>query len=271
MRYLIALFLCMNSHAQMKTNLYSKPRVEAKRAPVPSAVAGGPSVLATPAKRTSQRSVLAGGNLDREILVGSNFTAGDNQVVLPANSKGAKLRSIPMGDIIKADIKESVIAFPDGKAPVRAIVSKGPLKGSVFLGEATLEKNSKRILIEFKKLRAVRSDDDYQLIGSVLDPVGVLGLEGMYVSQEKKYFVGELVAAGAAGYADATINRNQNAYGNYVDAPTVDTASKKALGSALSKTAERFGERIKSAPEYSILEGPLEIQILIQEQPAVVN
>jgi hypothetical protein len=172
---------------------------------------------------------------------------------------------------IRAEIPESLIAFPEGKAPVRARVTSGELKGSVFLGEATLEKNSKRILIEFKKYRLARGMEDYQLNASVLDLKAILGIEGEYNSQEPKFFVAEFLAAGATGYADASIQRSQNVLGNYVEAPTADTVGKKALTAALSKTTERFAEKMKSAHEYSVLEGPIEIQILITEQPKQID
>ena len=106
---------------------------------------------------------------------------------------------------------------------------------------------------------------------SVLDPKGILGLEGQYVNQESKFFAAEFLTSAAAGFADASIERGQNVFGNYVDAPTVDTASKKALTSAMSKTAEKFSEKIKASPEYSVLEGPVEIKILITEQPKIVE
>ena len=188
-------------------------------------------------------------------------------MILPATNKGSRLKGLRMGEVIIAIIPESLIAFPDSKAPVRARIPHGPLKGSILLGEASLEKNSKRILIDFKKFRAANSNDEYQMTASALDPGGILGIEGKYISQEPKFFAAEFLAAGAAGYADASIDRGQNAFGNNVEAPGRDTIGKKALTSALSKTAERFSEKIKSAPEYSILEGPIEIQILITDQP----
>lgn len=137
--------------------------------------------------------------------------------------------------------------------------------------EASLERNSKRILIEFKKFRDPQARDTYSISASAMDYKGVLGLKGSVVSNEETYFAAEFLAAGAAGYADSTIQRDQNVYGNSVENRSSDTFAKKALVVGLSKTAERFSEKLKQAPEYSVLEGPIQIQILIQEQPTITQ
>lgn len=263
----MCLLMCMSVKAQVRSNLYTKPEVKVEKPEEPSQ-----KTKKTVSPGAQHNTSLARGNLDSEILVvSSSYRAEDNQVILPSSQKGIYLKNLRIGDVIKAEIPESLFAFPESKAPVRAKVQSGDLKGSLFLGEATLEKNSKRILIEFKKYRPARGQENYQLLASVLDSRGILGIEGQYVNQEPKFFAAEFLAAGAAGYADASIERGQNAFGNYVDAPNADTVSKKALSSALSKTAEKFAEKIKSAPEYSILEGPVEIQILVTEQPKLIE
>lgn len=96
---------------------------------------------------------------------------------------------------------------------------------------------------------------------------GTLGLKGDYVSGEAKYFTAEFIASAAAGFADASISRSTNILGNQTEERSLDTSGKKAIGSALSRTADRFSEKVRAAPEYSILEGPTTIQVLIIEQP----
>lgn len=267
MLILQCIFLCSPVFAQGRSNLYTKP--EPKVQEVTETVKPPATKSKTTVKHNDSK---APGNLDAEILVfNSNFRAEESGVIVPISQKGIRFKGLRIGDVIRAVIPESLIAFPEGKAPVRAKVAYGELKGSILLGEATLEKNSKRILIEFKKYRLSRGNEDYQLAASVLDSKGILGIEGEYINNEPKFFAAEFLASGAAGYAGATIHRNQNVLGNYVEEPTADTVSKKALSSALSKTAERFAEKVKSAPEYSVLEGPVEVQILITEQPRLVE
>ncbi|MBS1972650.1 MAG: hypothetical protein JSU04_20245 [Bdellovibrionales bacterium] len=261
------LLICFQAHAQVRSNLYTKPEVKV----VPN-IEEAKNKKKKISQSAQYNSFAGRGNLDAEILVASSsYRSEDSQIVLPSTAKGIHLKGLRIGDVVNAEIPESLFAFPDSKAPVRAKIKSGELRGSIFLGEASLEKNSKRILIEFKKFHPGFGFDDYQVSASVLDPKGILGLEGQYVNQESKFFAAEFFTSAAAGFADASIERGQNVFGNYVDAPTVDTASKKALSSAMSKTAEKFSEKIKASPEYSVLEGPVEIKILITEQPKIVE
>lgn len=206
------------------------------------------------------------GNLPAYFKTGSSISVEESPVILPTQKQSIRNPDILIGDVIQAEISESLIAFSDSKAPIRAIIKSGKLKGSILLGEATLEKNSKRILIDFKKLTTINSNQTWNLQASALNEKGILGIEGKLISGEEKYFAAEFLAAAAAGFADSTIERNQNTQGNYVEKPGTDTYGKKALTSALSKTADRFGEKLKNVPEYALLEGPFDIQILITEE-----
>ncbi|MFN9066830.1 MAG: hypothetical protein ACK5V3_06345, partial [Bdellovibrionales bacterium] len=67
------------------------------------------------------------------------------------------------------------------------------------------------------------------------------------------------------------VERNQNNLGNYVDEPSLSNATKKAFASSLMRTADRFAEKLKSVPEYSILNGPIAIQVLIEDEGRTQN
>ena len=125
--------------------------------------------------------------------------------------------------------------------------------------------------LDFKKIQDKRTHEIYQLSANAMDQRGILGIKGELISNESIFFTAEVIAAAASGYADSTIERNQNSYGNSVDSRNEDTFAKKALTSALSKTGGRFSEKLKQAPEYSVLQGPVSIQILILEQPKLIN
>lgn len=196
----------------------------------------------------------------------TNFDQSESGIIIPNQKPGLRLSELGPGELIKARIYESAIAFTDSKAPVRAVILGDKLKGTLLIGEATLEKNSKRILLQFNKLRRPKEDTTYSLSAHALDQKGILGLEGEYTSRESTYFTGEFLAAGASGYADALVERNQNLLGATVETPSASNATKKALASALSKTAERFSEKLKTAPEYSVLEGPIDIQVIITDE-----
>lgn len=224
----------------------------------------------TEANTSKKARTYSASNLPAEYLNQSKQVfIEESPVVLPSNRAAIKFKDVKPGDLISAMIQESIFAYNDSKVPVRALITSGNLKGSVLLGEASLEKNSKRIQIDFKKFRDPNTKEIFQIQASLMDEKGIFGIEGKLVSNEKGYFLAELLSAGAAGFADATIARDQNLLGNSIESKSEDTFAKKALTSALSRSADRFSEKLKQAPEYSILEGPVQIQILVLEQPTL--
>lgn len=255
---LLTLVLSSISNAQVRSNLFSKPE-PIKKVEV---------LKVDKQPNFKKRAVQApSGNLPIHLANRTFFNTEESPVILPANKFGIRNYDLNSGDVVEALITESLIAFSEAKAPIRALITSGKLKGSILIGEATLEKNSKRILLDFKKLKTKNGSQLWSLLASGLDVKGILGIEGKLISSEEKYFAAEFLAAGAAGYADATIGRSQNALGNYVEEPGVGTVTKKALSSALSRTADRFSEKLKSVPEYALLEGPFYFKILVIEQP----
>lgn len=190
-----------------------------------------------------------------------------NPIVLPSQPVARSIDTLLPGTIERASIRTSVQAFGNSKVPVQAKVIDRNGKDILLLGNASLEPNSKRITIEFEKAIVSGTDEVFELKAHALDMSGTLGLKGDYVSGEAKYFAAELLASAAAGFADASISRSTNVLGNQTEERSLDTSGKKAIGSALSRTADRFSEKVRAAPEYSILEGPTTIQVLIIDQP----
>jgi hypothetical protein len=196
----------------------------------------------------------------------SNVVQG-NPIVLPAQPVSRELESLLPGEMQFARIKQSVLAFNEGKAPVAAYLTDDRGRDIILIGDATLEKNSKRILVDFKTARLEGSSELFEFKGVAMDGDGTLGLEGDYHSGESKFFAAEFAAAAAAGFADSSINRPTNVFGNQQEERSLDTSGKKAIGSALTRTADRFAEKVRQAPEYSVLKGPMTIKVLVVDQP----
>jgi hypothetical protein len=276
---LLALLLTFSSGQVIKKNLYQRVlgALQIKSEPKGNATQAllnekDKKATATPTKK--ERSSIPAprpqpGNLPIEYQDPGRFgfRANDNPVILPSTPKKQGFRSLPFGEVIDAEITESLIAFPDLRVPARAKVRRGPLSGSVFLGEAALEKNSKRVIIDFKKFRPLNSEVSYSITAAALDFLGTYGIEGEYHSGEAKYFSAEFLASLAAGYSDAFVEKSVTPYGQYVDVPDADNAAKKSVSNALSKTADRFAEKIRQTQEFTTVTGPISIQILTQSDP----
>lgn len=203
-------------------------------------------------------------------------SGGDGSfVIVPdkTNDKatGAPLAGLRAGDILPAELEQSIKASPSVPTPIRAKITAGRFRGAFILGMATLDRELKRILLTFEKMRLPANDMVYQLHASGLALSGQVGLEGDHHTQEGLFFAAELGAATAAGYADATTSRSQSLLSGYQTEPTAANAAKQGAVQALSKTAERFAERARTAPEYTEIEAGLAIQIIILESPTEVS
>lgn len=196
----------------------------------------------------------------------SDFEANEKVVFVPKSS-GKYLKGVAPGDVIWTVIEQEIVASPSVPTPVRAMAIGGLTKGGIFLGEATLDRELKRVCISFNKLRLKDHEEVYSLKASALSPRGSVCLEGEYISQTGKFFIAELASAATAGFLDSTVNRNQSALGAYIQEPSLANSGKSAAVTALSKTTERMAENARNAPEYTRIAGYQEIQIIIQEDP----
>ncbi|MBU6374589.1 MAG: hypothetical protein KGQ59_01215 [Bdellovibrionales bacterium] len=199
----------------------------------------------------------------------SNVKASDRVVYVPQNAS-VRLGGVRTGDIFRAVVDQEIKASPSVPTPIRAMVTSGTLKGGFFVGEATLDRELKRVLLTFTKVRTT-AGKIYNVRASGLSKAGTIGLEGEYHSQAGKFFVAELASATAAGFLDATINRSQNAFGTYSQEPSLQNSAKAGVVTALSKSADRFAEQSRQAPEYTSVDGYQTVQIIVQDEPTEVN
>ena len=200
----------------------------------------------------------------------SNFQSSSDNEFDVAQAIGAKLPGLRSGDLVHAVIDQSIKASPSVPTPIRAMIIQGPFKGCFFLGAATLDRELKRVLLQFTRLRRPGTDQVYQAQATGLSLNGQVGLEGNYESQAGKFFVAEFAAGAVAGFADATTQRSQTSFGTYVTEPSLANAGKQAGVNALGKTAERFADQARSAPEWTELTGYQEIQVIIESDPTEI-
>jgi hypothetical protein len=195
-----------------------------------------------------------------------------NQTVMLSPQLGAKLKGVRVGDVLSAVIEDQIEVWPGVSSPVRAFVIRGAYRGAIASGLATIDPSRKKIMIAFDKLRLPGGADSvYALKAQVRELSGRNGLAGNYHSESGKFLVGEMLAGTAAGFADATIQRTQNAQGNYVQEPSLSNAAQTGLAVALSHRAERFAKQEEQAPEWTELDGYQEVQIFVLADPTEDN
>lgn len=202
---------------------------------------------------------------------GTKRPAGSlDQVVFVAKGTTRKMTEVSVGDMVPALVEQSIKASPSVPTPVRALVTRGPLKGSVFVGEATLDRELKRVLIRFTKIRTAQGSV-FTLDAQALSQSGQVGLIGEHDSDTGVFFLAEMASATAAGIADSTINRSQTAFGTFVQEPSLSTSTKQGAATALARTSDRLAEKVRSAPESTTTNPFQEIRILIQDAPKEVG
>ncbi len=209
------------------------------------------------------------GNLSHELKSRSYVRLEQTsiQVVRPDQNLKSSLRGLKAGDVVTAKIPHSVIAFPDEKAPVLALVEGLDVpEGVRLVGESRLERNSKRIFIDF--YQAALDGKPFRLKGVALTSRGVPGFEGEYHSREAAYFAGDFISSFVAAYFDAQVPRKTNVFGQDIPDSSVDAALKKGASAGAMSSAERFREKLKKVPEFSELKGPTEIRVIVIEAAA---
>ena len=173
------------------------------------------------------------------------------------------------GDVLRGELEQqSIKASPGVPTPIRARVTSGTFRGAVLLGVATFDPELvERVLLTFDHLRLSQADAAYVLKAVGRAPSGQVGIEGEHHSREGAFFLGELLAAATAGFADASTQRSQAAFGTALAEPSIENAGKQGPSQAAAKTADHFAERTRNAAEYTEIEEGREIQILVQQTP----
>lgn len=211
-------------------------------------------------KQKSNALSIEPSNLPPEYLRKSGRQSTESSLIVPRGGLVEIFRGIKVGDMVETRVHHSIIAFPDEKAPVVAEVVSGRLRGLKFIGESYLEKNSKRIFINFS--RVVQNGKVYPFNGIGLSEDGQPGLVGKYHSREAEYFTGDFISSFVAGYFDGLIPRRTGPFGQIEADSSIDSAVKKGLASGALSSAERFREKLKSTPVFSELSSDIYLIVL---------
>lgn len=168
-----------------------------------------------------------------------------------------------VGDMFEIQVLHSVLAFPDEKSPILALITSGPIKGAKLVGFSSLEKNSKRILIEFSKVTV--GENTYSIKASGLSSLGDTGIYGEHHSQEGSLFAGEFIATFVASYFDNQVPRTNNPIFGVQEDRSVDSSLKKGVASGAMSTANSLNEKLKKVPEFSEYKGPFNAKVIFLE------
>lgn len=212
------------------------------------------------------------GNLPSFLLRnGESTSARESDPIKFPEIRGVNRSGMKIGDIFECLISQDIVGYVGAISPIKAEILSGPHKGSIFLGNATLDPQTKNIFIQFSHIRDDKNNRIHELKATVHSVTGQLGLKGTHHSNYWQYFFANLLARGAEGYANAVIDQRRNIFGTYQRVPSPDTAGKVAVAEAASGTADLLQEKMRTLPEYTTVEGPVETKIFIMETPKLTN
>lgn len=216
-------------------------------------------------KKQKLKVQVVSGNLENQLLRSKSVDEIKVPTQIPKNSEFNKDVNLLSGTVLKTLIQSDIIAYVGSTSPIEAIVLEGDYKGSILIGNATMDMQTKRVNISFSKIRKQHSKVSYSISGLVRDKTGDLGLDATHESFYWNYFLAEAALNTASGFANATTERTKNRDGNYEIAPSVDSSAKQGVAIGLAKAGERMSERLRSAPEYVTAKGPFVVQVVILE------
>jgi hypothetical protein len=177
------------------------------------------------------------------------------------------LDSLRVGDRVTIRIEQSITASPGVPTPIRAEILGGQANHSILIGEAKLDRELKRVLVDFSKIRVHPSAEVFELKAQALSQSGEVGLIGEYHSEDGKFFLASVASGFLAAFTDSQINRSQTAIGTYVQEPSLANSAKAGAAGALLQTSNRMTERASLAPEYTTTEAGQVVSAIITEEP----
>lgn len=208
---------------------------------------------------------LGDGNLPRYARTTDLMQRHQNPIVLPQKTGiGEGIPGLNVGDLLKCRISQSFKAYHNSQIPIRALVTEGAMKGSVLLGEASMDPKSRTVRILFTSLRT-KANHLYSFSGGVYSK-NPDELAGEYKTHYWEYFWSEALLSATAGYTQSTVERSRNVFGHYEMEPTPENAAKTGVASGLSTAVREMSERVKTAPEYIMIEGPLFVEVMVLKE-----
>lgn len=188
-------------------------------------------------------------------------------IISPEKGNGIQILGLEVGSELEAVIENAIIAFPQESPFVKAKVTSGVLSGAILLGSARLEDASQRVFLDFTKAYLPKLKRSLSIRGQGTSNSGQPWFVGKVHSRELEYFTGDFLFSMSRAYFEGQVDRQTNVLGQTTDIPTMKTAVNKGLSAGSQELANRFREKLKRNPEFAEIRGPIDLKILITEEP----
>ena len=211
------------------------------------------------------------GNLPPYLVRTKTSTSSESEPIHYPKLHAFNKSQMNVGDILDCLIEQDIKAYVGSVSPIRAEVISGEHKGKVFVGNATMDPQTRSVVVEFNSVRNPDTKVNHTLKATIHSTSGEVGLEGTFHSRYWQFFFATMLSRAAQGYSQATVERERNFFGDFQTVPNPENAGKVGLVEGASATTEMIAERAQSAPEYITKEGPISAKIFIVETPKLTN
>jgi hypothetical protein len=211
------------------------------------------------------------GNLPAHLVRTRPSAAQESDPIQYPKLHGFNKSQMAIGEVFDCLIDQDIKAYVGSVSPIKATIASGEHKGKFFIGNATMDPQTRSIVVEFNQLRDPVSKINHQLKATVHSTSGEVGLDGTFHSRYWQYFFATILSRAAQGYSQATVERERNFFGDFQTVPTPENASKVGVVEGASATADMIAERARSAPEFITKSGPIEAKIFITETPKLTQ
>lgn len=176
-----------------------------------------------------------------------------------------KLLGLIKGSVLDAVIEQDILAYPDSKAPVMALVTfPESFRNARLMGLATLDTETKRILIDFQSLILPGDTTSYAFKGITTERSGKLGLKGIHKTEFWKWLWAEALTRTTGGVIEASAERDSTVFGPIKEI-TPENVAKSGAAKGLESISEKFAEKKGRSTEFTEVSGPTSISISVIE------
>lgn len=243
-----------------RSSIMSKIRGENKRSP---------SANKPNNRKKGPKKVFKKGNLGADLRRKKPKRAISTKQALVINAIPVNPTALEIGDQFECLISQDIIGYVGSLSPVSAEVLSGPYKGSKFIGNATMDSQTKKVIVAFNKLVLSSQKSVLTLAASLQDTDGALGVKGAHSSRYWSYFFTAVLSRAAQGYASSQVDQSRNFFGDFVPQPTTKNAAKVAAAEAAAQTAQILEDEVRNRPEYTTVKGPLLTRVFITKTPTL--
>jgi hypothetical protein len=167
------------------------------------------------------------------------------------------------GDTVEIEILENMIGYGDSVRSVRGQVISGPLRGYIVLGNVSMDKKTKELLVDFNKIRSRTGKKRHKFKAE-------MRLKGRHETNFWNYFWASVGANAIGGFAEGSKDREHTIVGSKA-VVSPENMVKNSVARAGSAGANIFAEELKNYPEFTVVIGPVIENAIISEEPDSIN